>query len=339
MIVYGNHNSQFDLQPFNYGGETQARFRPVTAEAILHNLTSKGKAEPPYAFIRKDDDTYDLMEDFDKGHLIANQFLNENNPFNIVPMYSSFNQKGGAWNEVEGAVAKVVSLGHKIALRIEIEYANPDGRIPSAFLITAQYDNGIYVFFKDTYLHQLRLAHLPTTAVRLTIQELQQQLTLRLFTIAYTGAWKDLQGWQVESLPTYNYIIVKNTGALVPQTKIPRPYAFLDYWWLADPNDNAVRRYLNAKVQGGLDFTPRQKTLIRLVNRVWNGGALVSDYPGDSKDPLIEGSGHDAAQIDHVRPQAAFGPNFFSNAYVSSGLFNNQASAMDAELKYAKKLT
>jgi hypothetical protein len=337
MKKTGSCNSLFQLKKFSYAAETTQRYRPVYAEAVLHNLTSKGSASPPHSFIRYDDMTYDLMEDFDKGHLIANQFSNENSDFNIVPMYSSFNQKGGIWNDLEGTLAKVVSYGHKITFKIEIEYVNPDGRIPSAFVVTAQYDNGIFVSFNNTCLSKLRIAHLPTPAIRLSIDELKNQLGDQLFKVAYMGQ-KYYENWKVENLDNYKYLIVKDTGALVSQDKIPRPYAFLDYWWLGDAKDNVVRKYLNCKPQGGIDFAPRQKTLIRLVNRVRNGGALISDYSGDTKQPLIEGSGHGAAQIDHVTPQANFGPNFFSNAYVSSGLFNNKASAMDPTAKYTMKL-
>jgi hypothetical protein len=134
----------------------------------------------------------------------------------------------------------------------------------------------------------------------------------------------------------FDYRIQKNNGGgLASIDEIPRPYTFLDSFWLNGPNGNAIQNHLKrCKWMGGLDFKPRQKTLARLVNRVCNNGYLKSDYKNDTTDALIEGSVGEAAQIDHVWPQKSYGPNLFSNALVASGKFNNTASAMDAIKRY-----
>jgi hypothetical protein len=337
--VIGKFGSQFTLDTFAYADEIQARERPIAVEAALHMLTSKDKAAPPNSFWSPEDQNFDLMESFDKGHLVANEFLNENSPFNIVPMYSSFNQKGGVWSEMEQTIAKAMSSGTKITLMMNIEYQNPDPRIPSAFVVTA-WTGSSYLAFKDVALANLRITHLPTAASALTINQLIEQLgeDVAKF-IIYMNSMSTYVDFVAEKqLEMFDYRIQKhNGGALASPDVVPRPYGFLDSFWLVGPEGNAIQTYLKrCKWVGGSDFKPRQKTLVRLVNRVRNGGLLKSDYPTDTKDALIEGSGNAAAQVDHVWPQAKYGPNLFSNALVAYGKFNNTASAMNAIDKYTK---
>lgn len=85
--LFGAYKSVYDVLPFVMQDEDQPRHRPVSVTAELHQLTSRGSADKPLSFFAEDGQSYDIMEGFDKGHLIANQFLNENRNFNIVPMY------------------------------------------------------------------------------------------------------------------------------------------------------------------------------------------------------------------------------------------------------------
>jgi hypothetical protein len=329
---YGAHGSVFTCSPFTWDDEDEQRFRPVKAVALLHNLSSKGKAEHPLAFLSADTQYYDLMEGFDKGHLIGNQFINENGDFDIVPVYSSFNQKGGVWSGVESAIQQSVAERNKVTLTIEIEYNGTDGRIPSAFVVTAATATG-FVSYNGLNLNAARIVHLPTPAIQLSygnvVEQLGSVLGGHLFLATHLSGYFD---FKAENLYLYSYRI--NRGSLAPIETIPRPYAFLDQLWLEQPGC-PIQKYLGKAVWvGGKGFSPRQKTLIRMANRLFNGGYLRSDYPNDTKDNLIEGSGHQAAQVDHVWPQSAYGPNLFSNAMIASGKFNNTASAKGAIDKY-----
>lgn len=334
----GNLDSAFVADNFIHdAAEDQQRQRPISAQARLHHLTSKGTAQPPLAFYSFSDQNFDKMESFDKGHLIANEFINENKEFNIVPMYSSFNQSGGTWKQMEGALLTQVKAGQHVDLSITIQYNNPDTRVPSGFVVTAKCDAG-YVNFNGVDINNLPIAHLPVGAVALSETDLFEQVgedvVRQVWMATHMANYFDFEA--EKHLPKFDYRIQKNNGgSLAAESDIPRPYAFLDWFWLVDPDANPVKTYLKRCIWvGGQDFRERQKTLVRLVNRLRNGGFLKSDYPNDTKTALIEGSGKEAAQIDHVWPQAKYGPNLFSNALVASGNFNNQASAKDAVEKY-----
>ena len=116
-----------------------------------------------------------------------------------------------------------------------------------------------------------------------------------------------------------------------------RPYAALDYLWLVEKNA-WITSYLTTGCQYRHRFAEvfheRQKQLIRVVNAMNNHNQLRSDYPGDTTQALIVGSGARAAQIDHVYPYARFGGNLFSNALLASGAFNNRMGSAAPAAKW-----
>ena len=139
--------------------------------------------------------------------------------------------------------------------------------------------------------------------------------------------------WTVESLYPGS-----SPPILAPLTDVPaRPYAMLDYLWLvakkarilAFLTDGCIYRHRFAS-----QFHERQKMLIRIVNAMNHAGKIKSDYPGDTTNELIIGSGQRSAQIDHVFPYSAYGGNLFSNALVASGAYNNAMKASTPSVKW-----
>jgi len=331
----------FEFETFTFGTDTE-RQRPTKVSGILSSYTSI-PADTPLSHYSAGNtaNSTDSMEGYDKGHVIMVSHSGVSNPENIVPMYPCFNQAGGIWRELELRIADYTKLtmpsrGSKrvMEMTVEIKYeGTTDPRFPSAFLVTVKdnSDTGGYLFFKGAKLDRLRITHLPTPPVTLNaINELGGELYQ---TIINADKIIKTSGWTVESLypPTTPPLIA-------PLTDVPsRPYAMLDYLWLAKP-DQRLLDYLTSgciyRHRYAAEFHERQKMLIRIVNSMYNKGAIKSDYPGDTKDSLIMGSGQRAAQIDHVYPYSEFGGNLFSNSLIASGAYNNRMKAAAPKTKW-----
>jgi hypothetical protein len=112
-------------------------------------------------------------------------------------------------------------------------------------------------------------------------------------------------------------------GAIIGPLGVPRPYQGLD-WAYGLIGSNPVRSYCKKIliVNGGI-FTPKQRALMQLVNRMRNDGWLVSDDPKDPiTDHLTVGAAANAGHIDHIHPKAKAGANAFSNARLISRRHN-----------------
>ena len=324
----------FEFGTFTYGTDTK-RQRPTKVWGTLSQITPI-PAWPPLSHFTGGDtgSTYDAMEGLDQGHVIMVSHSGVSNPENIVPMYPCFNQAGGLWRELELRIANYVAMTlpskgspRIVDMMVEIEYLSGtnDPRFPTAFLVTVKDTSaqGGFLYFKSQALDRLRITHLPTPPASINaVAELGDE-----FVQLIVAADKMVAGtkWIIENL--------YKDANVAPLSVVPsRPYAMLDYLWLQDKN---------AKISGFLtsgceyrhghaaEFHERQKQLIRIVNAMHNGGALKSDYPGDTTESLIIGSGQRSAQIDHVFPYSKFGGNLFSNALVASGAYNNRLKAAD----------
>jgi len=335
----------FTFQKFTFGDDTN-RQRPIKIAGILAPYVT-APAAPALAHYTGGDtaSAYDAMNGFDKGHVILASYSGVSNPENIVPMYPCFNQAGGLWRDLEtrlAAYTKVsrikVTDAYQVHMTVDMEYNGMDGRFPTAFLVTVTDGsmNGAYVYFKQQKLDRLRIPHLPTAAASINpVAEIGGQQVQLLMEAAKEVA---LSGWTIEkSYPNAN---------VVPLAVIPkRPYAMLDYLWLVK-QDVWVCSFLTdgCRYRDGFaaQFHERQKQLIRIVNAMYNKNEIKSDYPGDTTESLIIGSGQRAAQIDHVFPYAGiqgrggtkYGGNLFSNALIASGAYNNSMKNTDPETKW-----
>lgn len=74
-----------------------------------------------------------------RGHVAALEVGGENASYNIVPMKPGFNH-GGPWRAVERAVRQAADAHTRgtVRLRVELEYAGPDPRVPSRISCTLE---------------------------------------------------------------------------------------------------------------------------------------------------------------------------------------------------------
>jgi hypothetical protein len=326
---------------FTYSGDTN-RLRVTKVYGILsaHNTTP---AEPPLSHFPAGNTGWvaDVMEGLDKGHVIQCSLSGVSDADNIVPMYPCFNQAGGIWKELENRIYSYVrdqmTPGSKrtgeMTVEVLYEGAN-DPRFPTAFLVTVKetgFGSDAYLYFKGQKLDRLRITHLPTPAQKVDVGPELGALLIQ--GIKEAKALVDGSGWKVEDA------YLGNPPRLAPLADVPsRPYAMLDWLWLVQRwqplldylTDGCTYHHTHAG-----QFHERQKQLIRCVNRMYYDGYLKSDYPNDTKEALIVGSGKRSAQVDHVWPFDDFGPNLFSNALIASGDFNNRMRTAPPKNKWA----
>jgi|GEM_PF-7072234 len=328
----------FEFETFAFGSDG-ARQRPVKVHGVLSNFTSFPALSPLSHHVGGDtNNSTDPMEGYDKGHVIMVSHSGVSAPENIVPMYPCFNQAGGIWRELELCIERYTTLTlpspgspRVMDMTVEIKYeGTTDPRFPTAFIVTVK-DNsaqGGFLYFKGAKLDKLRIPHLPTPAMSL---DPKQQLNTNLLS-AIELATKEIQanGWQIEHLFP--------DAKVAPLSHIPiRPYAMLDYLWRVK-NNTEILAFLTTgciyRHNFAAEFHERQKMLIRIINAGRNGNVIKSDYPGDTTESLIIGSGPRAAQIDHVYPYSQNGGNLFSNALIASGAYNNRMKAASPKNKW-----
>jgi len=321
----------FEFQRFTYGMDSN-RQRPIKVSGILSAFKSI-TASAPFANIPNGDTIYiaDPSEGFDRGHVILVSHSGVSDSENIVPMYPCFNQAGGLWRDLEYRIAYYVgqhvpTQARSTHMTVEIEYGATDPRFPTAFLVTVedrghQGGNFGHLYFRGVALNRYRITHLPTPpAVMNPVTELGQTMVTL---IQQTRQHIVHTGWKIEDqYPPMSRPFV------APLTDVPnRPYAMLDYLWLVQQEPSIIAFLTNGcsyTHRFASQFHERQKMLIRIVNAMNNAGAIKSDYPGDTTDSLIIGSGQRSAQVDHVFPYDKHGGNLFSNALIASGAFNNR---------------
>lgn len=320
-----------EYEQFTFGTDT-SRARPTKVSGTLSNFTSVEANWPMSHYAGGDPSgTADAMEGFDRGHVIMCSHSGVSDPENIVPMYPCFNQAGGLWRELEQRIANYTTLTlpsrgspRVMEMTVEIKYeGTTDARFPSAFLVTV-FDNsaqGGHLYFKGVKLDRLRFPHLPTSPVQ--IDPLRELGSSALEAIVEADQVVTGSDWTVENLYP--------DAILAPLATVPsRPYAMLDYLWLRT-GDAEMLAFLTDgcryRHRQAAQFHERQKMLIHIVNSMRNDGYLKSDYPGDTTDSLIIGSGQRSAQVDHVYPYTAYGGNLFSNALLASGAYNNRMRA------------
>ncbi len=334
----------FEFETFKFGSD-KSRQRPVKVFGTLSSFASI-PADPPLSHFEGGDTSasVDAMEGYDKGHVIMVSHSGVSNPENIVPMYPCFNQAGGIWRELEYRIASYTKLtmpsrgsARVMEMTVEIKYeGTTDPRFPTAFLVTVK-DNsaqGGYVYFNNLALDRLRFNHLPTPPVKIdALKELGGEVAqLIIDADEHVRSAK----WTVESL--YKTDDQPNLASL---SDVPsRPYAMLDYLWLVKRDARILERLTDGCVyrhRHAAEFHERQKMLIRICNAMYHKGLIKSDYPGDTTESLILGSGQRSAQIDHVFPYSEYGGNLFSNALVASGAYNNRMKATSPKAKWKDK--
>jgi len=296
------------LMPFQYQTEdivsddgAVTRPRRVSGTTSLHKVTLKRPAAPLVGDV----------DGFDRGHVAAENLGGGNVSNNVVPMFSTFHQAGGAWRHLEVFLKAQHQAHGPLTLAVDITYTLEDVRVPSNFYVTAQTAGGVFLSYNGIALNRFPFVHAGVGPVHQDVS--QDELAPVIFKTMKLIEQRD---WRVEKNIDYRH-------PLVDERERKRPYAALDYLWVTD--HKLIRKRLGKYTPGNRKkFTDRQKALILFVNRLVNDGWLRSDYGGDITTPLPSGvGGRDAVQIDHVLPVLSGGGNLFSNARICSGSFNN----------------
>lgn len=300
------------------------RSRPTQAMSLLSDMASNKNPVPhPLAYI-DEDKSRDPMDGFDKGHIIARQFIGNaaDKSGNIVPLEPTFN-RSGLWKQLELALHAEVKNGKTILLQVEIEYLGADSLIPSCLVVSARDQGKLeFIVFNGIGLKRVRFVPPIIAPIQMSITDLQEDYGADLCEYI---VWLD--SWFATNIDVKTYDINKElfgNAAKMGPFGYPRPYQCLDYAF-ALVGKNAVKTFLGSrlKIQNGLPFHARQRDLINLVNRIRNGGWLVSDDSNDvMKGHLAVGAGADAGHVDHIHPKAQAGSNAFSNARLISRKHN-----------------
>ena len=300
------------------------RSRPTMVMALLRDVSSFVQAAPhPLAYI--DEDGWgDPMDGYDKGHMIARQFIgaDADQNGNVVPLDPTFN-RSGLWKSLERALHAQVKQGKSILLQVQIEYFGTDPLVPSGFLVSARDQGSLaMIAFGELTLKRARFTPPVIAPIQMSEVDLRNDYGSTLYDYIVF-----LEDWFAKNIDVKTYDINKEIfggKAAMGPFGYPRPYQCLDFAFSLTET-NAVKTFLGSRmtIVGGFSFLPRQRDLIRLVNRMRNGGWLVSDDP---KDPvtghLTMGSGVNAGHIDHIHPKAQSGSNAFSNARLVSRKHN-----------------
>jgi hypothetical protein len=300
------------------------RLRPIQAMSLLGDVTSnKNPAPHPLAYI-DEDKLCDPMDGFDKGHVVARQFIGTRADVNgnIVPLEPTFN-RSGLWKQLELALHAQVKQGMSILLQVEIEYIGADSLIPSCLVVSARDQKSLdYATFNSIGLKRIRFTPPVILPVQMTEVEMRTDYGDALYDYIIF-----LEKWFAENIDIKTYDSNKelyDNSAKMGPFGYPRPYQCLDFAFTL-VGSNAVKTFLGPRmaIKNGLTFHARQRDLIRLVNRMRNGGWLVSDDPSDVvKGHLAIGAGADAGHVDHIHPKAQSGSNAFSNARLISRKHN-----------------
>lgn len=320
----------YDLDDFQYEGETRKRVREVTAKLDLGftATTPRQMGTQPIALARQLGG-YDVRpHNTERGHLVPLEIGGPEDDRNQVPMWGHFN-KHGAWKAFETELKAVTTRAYDgIDLTIGCEYSGAeDSRIPIGFEIEARWVDPIEGKSGGYRRKKVwRLSH-PRPQPKI-------QLEHRWGVALVKEALAEMQriGWTLEmSFPeTATY-----QKTAVPGEDVPRPYAVLDFMAVSGLLDFNMRR----EVDNQKTFSDEQREAVLQVNRIFNHGHLISDNPDDFAHRLDEFTayrvadhpagtlmtegGDQAPEVDHIIPRSMGGSNAFSNAQVVSRAYNN----------------
>jgi hypothetical protein len=303
-----------------------SRKRPVMVMSLLGDKTSSKEPAPhPLAYL--DEEGYgDPMNGFDKGHIIARQFIGSAADVNgnIVPLDPTFN-RSGLWKKLELELYEQVKRGQKILMQVGIEYLATSPLIPSALVVSARDQKSLsQCTFGGIGLKRVRFTPPEIAPVQMSETDLRAEYGDDLYNyIIFLETWFN----NPRNIDQKTYDISRQSflaNVKCGPFGVPRPYQCLDFAF-ALVDSNAVKTYCGSKMKiaNGEPFRPRQRALIQLVNRMRNNGWLVSDDPKDPQNGhLTVGAGADAGHVDHIHPKAQAGANAFSNARLISRKHN-----------------
>jgi len=328
-MAWNKLNARFEYDyatlniPTNNG--TIARLRPTSVRALagaVHKAT-RTVSTCLAAISQPDGGDAGRLPHTEGGHLIPLELGGADHSSNLVPMYGVVNRS--IYRAAEQDIGKLLSQVRNPAIQVDVSYPPAgDPRIPDAFRITLY--GGVTKPDEIARQKALYTQLVPNTRSVPPRTEISGDLiALRADLIRYWDAvgkttWK-LEDWDAK------------LAKALPPAGTPRPNAWIDHL-LYSTAGLALAKRLLAKVAdktftvgGGWEFAETQRELVILANCLTQPearkGECWSDAPGDEITTALTRLGtDDGVQIDHIKPKASGGGNYYSNASVCSAHFN-----------------
>jgi hypothetical protein len=145
-----------------------------------------------------------------------------------------------------------------------------------------------------------------------------------------------------DKIPSYDVFRGKVLVEIEMKTPVPTPYPFdkavrdeVEAILPAVKSEDSPYAFLDVlafNYNTSTNFSEEQRQYILTANALWderqgNGGFITRDNQDDPFPTLNLQGGNDRPQIDHVVPKGWGGTNAFSNAKVTSKVYNNQKRA------------
>lgn len=139
-------DNTYEINGYKY--ETDENGRIISAEGKLQikDHDNYHKIKDTKSDIGKGDE----MATDDRGHIIGDQFNGSNGLENIVAQDSMLNRAGGDYNKLETQLAKEVSAGKEVHMRVDLDYPGNSYR-PDSFLVSYSIngEESVKVFSND----------------------------------------------------------------------------------------------------------------------------------------------------------------------------------------------
>jgi len=334
-MVWSNVNGDFQVNTQKFKHGNKIRERPVAVRTFLKKSPTKRTVDCSLAALSGKGQSDGKIPHTEGGHLVALQMGGADSAYNLVPMYGGVNR--GTYRAVERGIYELIGSKPEMAMQVNVSYpvSGDEQRIPSAFechVFSGVTDLSKIVLTTETLVQRVDNTKLEPARIAITGDDIELRRRLIEIRDAFTPAmWKveDYLGCNPEHLPALD----------------KRPNAWLDWLIYTDTNIKTARELLSKFPIGEFTigtqwrFVPVQRQFLAFVNQLTQpdskkAGECWSDV-GDAdpvKTALTNLGTDDGVHIDHIFPETAGGWNVYSNAAVTSALYNKaKGSSMDID--------
>lgn len=338
----GNVDPNFHFTSEVFVHEGDSRHRPKTAQGPIWYVGGAPRDDLFQLADIRSNNTYDMNHPTYSvsGHLIAKMLGGVDEPENLVHVTKRTNDlMQGVENQLKG-----LHEPHWLKVTVDSYFAPPNGdaRIPQKFT---------YQVWKGGTAPSPQTAPLRTWTVTQAWVEVGKfdydDALLVLAAKLKTGM--TFTNWRLETASNPLGGNFSHLANAMPKDLAKRPLAFLDYALIAHPEtwerlgvtESNVIEYLNSLGVGESYKLSWVRQLALKGNILAHQNWLTSDVFGDRSSVIVQktggivtephqhliiGGGSDAPQVDHIVPESKGGCNAFSNAQITSQLYNGQKS-------------
>ena len=304
----------------------QERFRPIAVRSMLGGKNSRSHSTCLVAKSTNGGEDDAKILHTEGGHLVALELGGADHYGNLVPMYGAVNR--GTYRVLERDVPKEAAGKSDCAMFVRLSYPDnlfADIRIPTkmdVFLFSGVTDLNAVDPGTAKPFRSIENTKGAPTFVSITDDE-DIQLRKDLMTIkASVGT-----GWKIED-EVSDFSAFKG---FLPDG--PRPNAWLDYLIYSSATQQVAKRLMSKVTPGEFtvgkywEFALPQREMVALANMFTQSDQKKGQCWSDADDDVIKTAltplgTDDGIQIDHIHPKASGGPNLYSNAAVTSALYN-----------------